>query len=172
MQFRRCFTSELLPPPVVVVVHNVQQVQHLIKENNILVLGIFPAFQETLRDSRNIIGLARLHWIGIQGSCQHLATAKRGKLRYTSLLFSFQPMKINCIYLCSASPSSWISRVKSSLSCSGSEPGRLPGYSQSKSSPSKSNLKRCTSAKWSLQDLNQAIYNIQSRPKKNFISII
>ena len=35
-----------------------------------------------------------------------------------------------------------MSRVKSSLSCSGSEPGRLPGYSQSKSSPSKSNLKR------------------------------
>ena len=37
---------------------------------------------------------------------------------------------------------SWMRRVKSSLSCSGSEPGRLPGYSQSKSSPSKSNLKR------------------------------
>merc|ERR1719150_1684731 len=48
--------SELLPTAVVVVVHNVQQVQHL-------------------RDSRNIICLARLHWIGVQGSCQHLATA-------------------------------------------------------------------------------------------------
>ena len=83
-------------------------------------------------------------------------------------------MKISCIYLCSASPSSWISSVKSSLSCSGSEPGRLPGYSQSKSSPSKSNLKRCTSATstWSFQDLNQAIYNIHCRPKKNFITII
>ena len=37
---------------------------------------------------------------------------------------------------------SWMRRVKSSLSCSGSDPGRLPGYSQSKSSPSKSNLER------------------------------
>ena len=45
LQFLRCFTSELLPSPVVVVVHNVQQVQHFIKENKILVTIKFPAFQ-------------------------------------------------------------------------------------------------------------------------------
>ena len=47
---------------------------------------------------------------------------------------------------------SWSRRVKSSLSCSGSDPGRLPGYSQSKSSPSKSNLERPIC--WSFDDSN------------------
>ena len=83
---------------MVVVVHNVQQVQHLIKENNILVTDMFPAFQETLRDSRNIICLARLHWVSIQGSCQHLATAKKGKIKIY-ITFVFLSTNENQLYI-------------------------------------------------------------------------
>ena len=123
-------------------------------------------FSQNMLLKKGTILVSAFHLSQIQAMKDNNTRLKRGKLRYTLLLFFFQPMKINCIYLCSASPSSWISRVKSSLSCSGSEPGRLPGYSQSKSSPSKSNLKRCTSAIRSFQDLNQAIYSIQNRQRK------
>ena len=61
--------------------------------------------------------------------------------------WSFQYLKKNLHKLFQIS---WMRRVKSSLSCSGSEPGRLPGYSQSKSSPSKSNLKRPILTIWQI----------------------